>query len=139
MEGDFFLTEIHIDKPISKEVKNYLNQLKSKIEERYDYYGLKDIRDDDVICYKTYEFPVKEIKEILSELLKIDEEVKFEVRSWNNAMWLCSGGYGSKWGFGWGDMEFDNERKFFNNFNISLTRLLKEIREDPENYLALDD
>ena len=116
MENEGFTTHIIIahlgeedkygekeDFKINKEIKDHLNQLKNSIVKEPDF-GIRDILIRDYECdvyWETYDFTEceEEIKKLLDELLKLNEDVSIKVRSWNDNVWECFGGFGWKKGF----------------------------------------
>ena len=128
MESDYYKTTINIESN-NKEIDNYLNQL-TIVE--HPYFGIREIGGDG-IRYETKTFPKEEIEKILSELVKIDEDVSISVESWNMGLWEVYAGIGKKEGFEYtfiDEVEFESERDFINNFQSSLIEILKEVKEN---------
>lgn len=149
-ENDYFTTFITIeqlgeeddygnrDSIITKEIKNHLNQLKNSIVKEPNF-GIRGVSTNDVECYVDYEtndFPETEIKKLLDELLKLNEDVSIKVESWNAELFECFGGFGWKKGFRcdlYGAFESDEE------WETDKDRIMSDTVAEVKHILTLTD
>ena len=118
------------DIKIHEEIKNHLNQLKNSIVKEPDF-GIRDISINDYECYVdyvTYDFPEceREIKKLLDELLKLNEDVSIKVKSWDDNNWECFGGFGSKKGYRCEYCEFSSDEEWEADKDMMVSDMVEE-------------